>query len=356
MKRLKVVPSWSFLNAEGAQLNPQLFDLLAAIHELGKLTQAAERVGISYRHGWNIIHDGAEFFGVPLVAMEKGRGARLTSLGLKLLWAEQRVMARLGPQLESLATELTLEIRRELEQAGTEIRLYASFGYAVGLLPQFITELPLNLQYVAAEDALMALQRSEADIAGIHIPVGLNDGTIYRKFRRLLKDPEYRVLRFITRQQGLITAPGNPRQLQSLADLCRDEIRFVNRRPGSGTRELLDQLLSDQGIRQSDINGYSVQEFTHSAVAAYVASGMADTGLGVAPAARQFGLDFVPLAREFYLLILRRRTLESEPVQKMVEIIRTAAFQAAVGELPGYQPEACGEIQSIDALFAALQG
>ena len=110
MKRIQIEPAWSFTDEAGNRLDPQLFGLLHAVHQSGKLTTAAAEAGISYRHAWNLLNKWADFFGVELVEMQKGRGARLSPLGDKLLWAEQRVAARLGPQLESLGSELNLEI------------------------------------------------------------------------------------------------------------------------------------------------------------------------------------------------------------------------------------------------------
>ena len=103
---ITIEPSWRFRNAAGQELDPLLFRVLQAINETGKLTAAASRVGYSYRHCWNLIHQWSGFFGVPLVELLKGRGARLTPLGEKLAWAAERVQARLGPQLQNLAVEI----------------------------------------------------------------------------------------------------------------------------------------------------------------------------------------------------------------------------------------------------------
>jgi len=268
MKKVQVVPTWSFKDSEGNQLTPQLFSLLAAINETGKLTQATEQVGISYRHGWNLLNKWAAFFGLPLVAMQKGKGAELTALGEKLLWAEQRVIARLEPQLDSLTSELNLEVQRALEGVKTMIRLHASYGYAVALLPQFAEEFQLDLQYKSAEDALAALNRGACDVAGFHLPVEGVSKQQFQSYSRYLKPRVHKVVRFITREQGLMVKLDNPKQIEGLEDLCRDDVRFINRQKDSGTRALLDELLKKVGLKSNGINGYQDEEFTHSAVAA----------------------------------------------------------------------------------------
>ncbi|WP_299199768.1 substrate-binding domain-containing protein [uncultured Amphritea sp.] len=355
MKRIQVVPSWSFRDSGGNQLNPQLFSLLAAIHETGKLTAATSQIGISYRHGWNLLNTWAAFFGLPLVNMQKGKGATLSALGEKLLWAEQRVLARLEPQLDSLASELNLEIHRALEGVSPLLRLHASYGYAVALLPGFSDDIQLDLQYKSAEDALASLNRGVCDVAGFHVPVNGREGgmsdALYQTYSRHLKPRGHKIVKFITRQQGLMVKPGNPRQITGLQDLQRKEVKFINRQKDSGTRALLDELLRREGISSKRINGFADEEFTHSAVAAFVAAGMADVGMGVKAAASQFGLDFIPLSSEHYLLVCHNKTLKQEAMLRLLQSIRGEAFQQAVMKLPGYSPDDCGGVVSVDSVF-----
>lgn len=355
MKQIKVVPSWGFSDSEGNQLNPQLFELLRELHDRKKLTDAAKALGISYRHGWNLIQRWTEFFGTPLVEMQKGRGAQLTNLGEKLLWAEERVIARLGPQMESLASELNLEIHQALRSETPVINLYASHGYAVALLPTIVNQLQLNIQYMPSLEGIAAVERGDCQVAGFHLPTGLSGSDIYRRFKDLLSNPELRVIRFITRQQGLMVERGNPKGISGLKDLRREEIRFVNRQAGSGTSALLDELLQREHIDSADIKGFNTREFTHSAIAAYVASGMADTGLGVAPPAHQFSLDFIPLANEHYLLICLSETISNPVMQRFIEDIRSERFTEAIKTLAGYRCDHSGEVISVAELFAEIE-
>jgi len=272
-----------------------------------------------------------EFFGTRLIEKQRGRGSRLSPLGEKLLWAEKRVAARLEPQLESLSSEINLEIAHLLEGNKPVLRLHASHGYAVALLPKYIGELPLDLQYCSPADALSALARNACDIAGFHLPIGTAPA-LYRDYRKRLKPRSHRIIQFITRRQGLMLQAGNPLGVTGLADLADIDLRFINRQATSGTRSLLDALLKEQAIPSANIKGFEQEEFTHSAVAAYIAANMADAGFGVEAAARQFGLDFIPLAQERYVMACHKQALNDPKFQEFLNIIRGEEFHAAVAD------------------------
>jgi molybdate transport repressor ModE-like protein len=346
-KRIYISPNWAFHDDSGQALNPQLFTLLSGIKQTGKLTKAAALSNISYRHGWNLLDQARKFFDSQVVYLEKGRGATLSPLGEKLLWAEQRVAARLKPQMENLASELNIEIHKEIAELSPILRLHASHGYAVALLPDFALGFQLDLQSKSPIDALAALNRGACDLAGIHVPADIRIEPLIGRYAEYLNTKDYRVIRFITRQQGLMVAPGNPHQVQGIEDLASTVLRFINRQQDSGTRALLDRLLTDAKINNTTINGYLEEEFTHTAVAAFVAAGMADIGFGVEAAARQFSLDFIPIAQEHYLMICHRRTLRQVACQQFLDQIRSQAFQARVATLPGYRSTRCGTIEAL---------
>ncbi|MGH2805164.1 MAG: substrate-binding domain-containing protein, partial [Thermoleophilaceae bacterium] len=153
---------------------------------------------------------------------------------------------------------------------------------------------------------------------------------------RLMPDRDLAVVRLTHREQGLIVAPGNPLGLAGIEDLLRPGLRYVNRQRGAGTRVLLDHELSRRGIEPGAIEGYAREEHTHLAVAAAVAADRADCGLGVLAAARAFGLDFVPLAKEPYDLVLERASLEGELLAPLWELLASSDFRAEVDALGGY--------------------
>ncbi len=348
IRNVQITPSWTFCDEQGRQLEPQLFRLLRGVHDHGKLTEAAKQVNISYRHAWNLLNKWTDFFGTPLVELQKGKGAKLSSLGDKLLWAEQRVSARLEPQLKNLASELNLAIQQTLEEESPVIRLHASHGYAVALLPEHAEGFQFDLQYMSAEDALASLSRGQCDIAGFHLPTVHLSEALFKTYSRFIQNDQHLVMRFISRQQGLIVASDNPKQIESLHDLVRDEITFINREKGSGSRALMDELLKRAEINSDKISGFNTEEFTHSAVAAYVAAGMADVGFGVQAAAARFGLDFIPIEQEFYLLVCHRDFLKSLAMERFQAMLNSDGFNQALSDLPGYSNEGCGDIVSLD--------
>lgn len=357
MPQIEIRPSWVFTDEAGRHVDHQLFALLDAIHETGKLTLAAERVGLSYRHAWNSLGRWAEFFGSALVLLEKGRGARLSALGEKLLWAQARARARLSPQLQNLASELNLEIERALAPPHPTLRMHASHGYAVAEIPDLIRadgRIGLDLQYLPAADALASLARGACDVAGFHVPEGAPGQQALATYDRWLDPRQHRLIHLVRRQQGLFVKPGNPGRIASLHDLQRPGVRFINRQRGSGTRLLLDTLLGQAGIEAAAIEGYASEEFTHAAVAAYVASGMADVGMGVEPPARQFKLDFVPVAAERYFLVCRKHTLELVAMQVLLEVLRGPRFKERIARLPGYTADAVGQIARLVEAFPWL--
>jgi molybdate transport repressor ModE-like protein len=351
IKKIRITPTWSFHDEAGNQLDPHLFAILRSIHDKGKLTVAAQEAGISYRHAWNLLNKWAAFFGCPLVELQRGRGASLSPLGDKLLWAEKRVVARLEPQMKNLTSELNLEINRTLVDVNPLLRMHASYGYAVALLPEFAQNIQLDIQYKSAVDALASLGRGACDIAGFHVPTEVHSDALIDTYSRYIRPRVHRIIGFITRWQGLMVKPGNPKDIRSIADLARPCVKFINRQKDSGTRGLLDELMRREGMKSSQISGFDDEEFTHSAVAAYVGAGMADVGFGIEAAARQFGLDFLPVTTEYYLIMCHQRSLEQESIRRFLAMISQDSFYQAVRQLPGYSPSDCGRVMAVEDML-----
>jgi molybdate transport repressor ModE-like protein len=357
MQRIEIRPGWVFSNEAGEEVDHRLFGLLHAIHETGKLTAAAQRAGLSYRHAWNVIARWSQFFGADLVKLEQGRGAQLSSLGEKLIWAEARAHARLLPQLENVASELNLEIGRIVAENSSTLRIHASYGYAVAQLPELLrrhSRIALDLQYLSAADALASLARGNCDIAGFHVPEGERGARAIAEYRNWLDPAGQQLVFLVHRRQGLFVRPGNPKQLDGLAALARPGVRFVNRQRGSGTRLLLETMLEEEGVVPRDIDGWLNEEYTHAAVAAYVASGMADAGFGVHAAAQHFNVDFVPLAWERYFLLCARRSLTYPAVQELLRLLRGPQFSELTANLPGYRAQSSGELMELGEVFPWL--
>ena len=191
---------------------------------------------------------------------------------------------------------------------------------------------------------LAALKRGECHLAGTHLLDELTGDYNLSYLRRFFPAGGVALVNLCYRVQGLMVAPGNPLGLRSLKDVAERGARFINRQSGSGTRMLLDYELRRRSIAPDNIAGYHRELYTHHAVAAAIAGGGADAGLGILAAARALGLDFVPLAEERYDLAIRGDGLASTPVRELLEVLASPEFRAAVEALGGYDLRDCGRL------------
>lgn len=358
MIRIEITPQWRFRRDGDPQAMLVLLDFLNEIRATGKITLAASHARLSYRHAWNLIENWAGFFEAPLVERKRGKGTHLTPLGEKLVWAGQRLQARLGPQLQNLSQELETEINQLLPRQVTALRIHASHGFAVSKLRDMLdreTDVPFDLRYVSNPASLISLAHDGCDLAGMHLAQGTLRKRGIADARKLVLPARHRVIGFVTREMGLIVKRGNPLKIYNLERLLDPTLRFVNRDSNSGSRLLFDQLLEQHGFDASQINGYEQSEFTHAAVAAYVASGMADAAFGVEAAARQFDLDFVRLVTEDYFFVCLTEALDLEPVKRLLSVMRGDEFHEAIAQIPGYMAKNMGEVRTIPDMFRSAE-
>jgi putative molybdopterin biosynthesis protein len=346
---IDIRPVWRFRNAAERELDLTLFTLLEAIERTGKLTAAARSAGMSHRHAWNLIEKWAAFLGAPLVVIERGRGTQLSELGAKLLWAGKRAQARLEPELENLAAELASTLRDPAATRVPVLRIHASHDFTLPRLRQLAGKthaVSLDLRYRGSAEALAALRRGACDFAGFHVTEGPLGRRAAERYAEAL-GTAHRLVWIAARVQGLIVAAGNAKGIRQVADLARPGLRFVNRQRDSGTRILLDELLREAGVDASGIDGYDNEEHTHAAVAAHVAGGLADAGLGIEAAATQAGLGFVPLAIERYFFAAHQDMMEKPEAKLLVGLLRGDAFHDAVTGLHGDRAHRTGEVASV---------
>ena len=267
------------------------------------------------------------------------------------------MQARLGPQLENLAQELVTEIKPFLHQRPSVIRVHASHGFAVSKLRELLDREPgigVDLRYVSNQNSLVSLAQGACDLSGVHLPRGELRAQGIRACKEWLDPREDRVISFVTREMGLMVKRGNPLKIASIKDVVERKARFVNRDHDSGTRLLFDQLLALHKVDEAKINGAQQMEFTHAAVAAYVASGMADVSFGVEAAARQFGLDFIRLLTEDYFFVCKRAFLETEPMRRIIDIMKGREFQDGVASLPGYVATNTGKVSTVKEFLESV--
>jgi molybdate transport repressor ModE-like protein len=354
MLRIHIRPHWEISFHSEAPLDTgALLGLLLAVQDTGSIAQAAKAVKLSYRYAWGLLREAERLFGESLLEKGRGRGTQLTPLAQKLVWADRRIAARLSPTLESLASELEAELGKMAAEKLRMIRMDASHGFAVAALMVYLNkvEMPVELRYRNSTDAVAALSRRECDLAGFHVPTGEHQRAAMAWYTRWLDPAQHCLVHLAVRHQGLFVAPGNPLRIAGLRDLARPDVRFVNRQVGSGTRMLLELMLEAEGMSPNDVAGFSSAEFTHSAVAAYIASGMADVGIGVRTAAQRFRLDFIPLLRERYFFAMRRDAVDDPLIRQLISVLQLPEYHDRVNELTGYDAADTGKILTLEEAF-----
>jgi molybdate transport repressor ModE-like protein len=347
----EIHPEWSLKKRKGSAVSlPLLVQLLSAIRNQGSISSAASGARLSYRHAWGILRAFELEFSAPLLQKSRGKGTTLTPLAEKLIWADKRITARLTPILESFASELEAILTSE----PSALRITASHGFAVdALIKQLNSEnIPVEINYRSSLEAVAALSHNECDLAGFHVPVGEFKHAGGQPYLKWLDPRQHALIHLVYRSVGLFIAKGNPKKIKGLADLRRKDLRFVNRQAGSGTKILLELLLAKEKISPKSIADYESVEFTHAAVAAYVASNMADVGFGVEVAARHFDLDFIPIARENYFFACNASALDQTLLKSTRNILHSAAFRNTVNKLAGYDGTQSGTIATFEETFS----
>ena len=199
---------------------------------------------------------------------------------------------------------------------------------------------------VGSIGGLLAIRRGETHVAGSHLLDEETGEYNVSYIDRYIPGKQVVLVHLAARTQGLMMPPHNPMRITSLSDLARDGVRFVNRQRSSGTRVLLDFKLREMGIPAESIRGYEREEYTHLAVAAAVQGSRADVGLGILPAAKAMGLEFVPLFEEEYDLLIPTEFYDGDLLRPMLNMIRSAEFQREVEELGGYNTSQMGMVKS----------
>lgn len=346
---------------DGAQIENPLFELLSAVQGEGSISHAAKALKLSYRHVWGSLKRWEEVLGSPLVVWAKGQHARLTPFAERLMWAERQARARMTPHVEALRTELSRVFAQADDPALQVLQVFASHDLGLPRLQGLAEQqhaLHLSLRFAGSEEALRSLLDGRCVVAGFHVPRLAPEGPslFAQALRPLLRPGTHKLIGSHWRRQGLMLRPAgagvSPQQGLNgpglLQHLAAGQARLVNRQPGSGTRRLLDHLLAQAGLASSGIDGYDTRvEETHVAVAAAVAAGKADLGLGVEAAAREFGLDFVPLADEDYYLVCLKEALETAPVLALRATLASPAWAQTLQALPGYGVQQAGEVLSL---------
>ncbi|HKN19451.1 MAG TPA: substrate-binding domain-containing protein, partial [Dissulfurispiraceae bacterium] len=280
------------------------------------------------------------------IATPVGRGA-----GLLMSLVRADGIIKIPAESEGLSSghEVSVELFRNKDEIKNTIVCIGSHDNILDLLANSIKknypDYSLSSAHVGSMGGLMALERGEAHCAGTHL-LDEDSGEYNVPFiKRFFPGRKMVLVNLVYRQQGLLIKKDNPKNISGFEDLLRDDVLFINRQPGSGTRLLLDKYLNEKGISPSMIKGYEKNEYTHMAVASAVLTGLADTGLAIYSSAKALGLNFIPVADERYDIAIPYEFMENEMIHILLKIIREdLEFRSMVQSLGGYDTTEMGKV------------
>lgn len=243
---------------------------------------------------------------------------------------------------------VSVELLRPREEIRETTVIIGSHDIALDVLANFLKIIypgaSLSSAHVGSLGGLTALKRGEAHCAGTHLLDETTGEYNISYVKRLLTGRKMVLINLVYREQGLIVARGNPKQIRGVQDLASAGIRYVNRQRGAGTRVLLDFKFKELGIGPEEISGYEREEYTHMAVAAAVASGSADAGMGIRAAAKALGLDFISVVEERYDLCVPSEYMNTNYMIRLLETMKLSDFRSTVKNLGGYDLRDCSKI------------
>lgn len=283
--------------------------------------------------------------GGRLMASPLSRGSGVVSSFMK---ADGILEVPQGLEGYEAGEEVTLRLLSPMEKLRNTLVVIGSHDPLLDELADMLhlgdPRLYMSSSHVGSMGGIMAIRRGEAHMAGCHL-LDTSDGTYNRSFiRKYFPKGDVKLVSCVGRQQGLMVARGNPLNICSFADISRQGIRYVNRQKGSGTRILTDYLCSREKVEPSDVYGYTREELTHTSVAAQIACGSADVGMGIYSAAKLYDLDFIPICIEEYDLIIPDHAWDSPMVQQLLTILRSDAFREKILSMGGYTVDHPGQV------------
>ena len=281
--------------------------------------------------------------GERLLAAPLSRGAGVIT---SLVRADGITILPRGTQGLEAGARVRVRLYRSPADIRHTILAIGSHDLSLDLLAQELARKQRRLvsANVGSLGGLVALRRGEAHLAGSHLLDPVSGEYNFSFIKQYLPGEAITLVQWVGRLQGLLVSKGNPKHVLTLSDLAGGRVTFVNRQRGAGTRVLLDYLLEKAGVDPANVSGYDQEEYTHLAVAAAVASGRADCGLGVMAAAQALDLDFIPLYTESYQLVIPTRFYESDLLAPLVELAHNPEFRQAVQALAGYDVAQMGQI------------
>jgi len=281
--------------------------------------------------------------GEKLLAAPLSRGAGVIT---SLVQADGLALVPSGTQGIEAGEKIQVRLYRSRAEIEKTIFCIGSHDLTLDLLAQFLSVHNRRLvsANVGSQGGLVALRRGEAHLAGSHLLNPQTGEYNISYIRQYMPNIPVKVVALVGREQGLMVKKDNPKRIKSLRDLSKPHVQFVNRQRGAGTRVLLDYHLNSMTISPESIVGYNQEEYTHLGVAAAIASGRADCGLGIAAAAQALDLDFIPLFQERYDLVIPKQYAEADLLTPLFGLLADPVFRKAVSQLTGYDVSVMGTI------------
>jgi putative molybdopterin biosynthesis protein len=281
--------------------------------------------------------------GERLLAAPLARGAGVIT---SLVKADGLALIPRGAQGLDAGEQVDVRLYRNMSEIEKTVFCIGSHDISLDLMSQFLADHDRRFSSanVGSQAGLVTLRRGEAHLAGSHLLDPDTGQYNIKSIRQYMPDLPVRVVALVGREQGLLVKRGNPKGILGLQDLNRTDVRFVNRQRGAGTRVLLDYHLKLVAISPEHIVGYNQEEYTHLGVAAAIASGRADCGLGIAAAAQALDLDFIPLFQERYDLVIPRAFAETDLLAPVFGLLHDLHFREAVSQLQGYDVSVMGTV------------
>ena len=261
---------------------------------------------------------------------------------------------RIPPEISgySEGEKAVVELLTSRKSLNSRLLALGSHDLTVDLLASSIKErsegrITISSSNIGSMGGLLAIEKGIAHFAGSHLLDTQTGEYNFSYIRKYVKNTPVTLVTLVHRWQGLMIPKGNPKNIRGIKDLTRPGVTLINRQAGSGTRIFLDYELQKAGINPAGISGYRSEEYTHMSVAMAVTSGRADAGLGILAAAQALDLDFIPMARERYDLVIPTPLLQDERIVLLLDIIRSSEFIEQVLTLGGYEVEETGKIQPL---------
>jgi putative molybdopterin biosynthesis protein len=284
--------------------------------------------------------------GETLIATPVSRGAGVL---MSLVRADGFVRIPAMSEGFGAGAEVQVEMLRRKDEIENTVVCIGSHDNALDLLANLLKrtypKFSLSSAHVGSMGGLIAIRKGEAHIAGTHLLDEESGEYNVPYIRNMLGERKVLLMNLVYREQGFMVPRGNPKHIRGFGDLTRSDVCFINRQGGSGTRLLTDKHIRELGISPQQVAGYDREEFTHMGVASAVLTGIADAGIGILAAARALDLEFIPVAKERYDLVIPKEFVELPHIAALLEIIRSSReLRNSVTALGGYDVMDMGKL------------